>query len=131
MPPLRAPHGAEVPPDCSTAGIGAAKAGLSGERAAWSDKWHTQLSMRTIEIRRHSYTKQGEAQGHGSHLSADGVRLAREVGAQIGPFAYVAASVVPRTVETAIAMGFAVDDLLDFGGGELWEKASATIEHAP
>jgi broad specificity phosphatase PhoE len=65
--------------------------------------------MPEIEIRRHSCTKKGPGRGHGSHLSADGVLLAREVGRVIGPFDLVLASEVPRTVETAVAMGFAVD----------------------
>jgi broad specificity phosphatase PhoE len=47
----------------------------------------------------------------------------------MGGFAYVAASLIPRTVETALAMGFAVDDLLDFGGGEMWEAATSEISH--
>lgn len=41
--------------------------------------------MRTIEIRRHAYTKKGETRGKGSHLSAEGVAQARRIGAQIGP----------------------------------------------
>jgi hypothetical protein len=65
--------------------------------------------MRIIQIRRHSYTKKGEARGRGSHLSAEGVALAREIGSQIGPFDLVLTSHSPRTLETAIAMGFAVD----------------------
>jgi len=69
--------------------------------------------MRTIEIRRHSYTKKGEARGRGSHLSAEGVALAREIGSQIGPFDLVLTSHSPRTLETAIAMGFAVDEQLE------------------
>lgn len=47
----------------------------------------------------------------------------------MGPFTYVAASLIPRTVETAVAMGFAVSDLFDFGGGELWESASRELSH--
>jgi hypothetical protein len=39
--------------------------------------------MRTIGIRRHSYTKKGEARGKGSHLSAQGVALARQIGDRI------------------------------------------------
>jgi broad specificity phosphatase PhoE len=66
--------------------------------------------MRWLEVRRHSLTKKGAARGHGSHLSAQGVALARTVGAQLGPFAWVLASPAPRAIETAIAMGFAVDD---------------------
>lgn len=69
--------------------------------------------MRTLEIRRHSLTKRGPGRGSGSHLSQEGVALARHIGADIGPFDRVYASPIPRTAETAIAMGFAVDDLLD------------------
>ncbi len=45
------------------------------------------------------------------------------------PFEYVASGVVPRELETAIAMGFAVDDLIDFSAASYGEKASATIQH--
>ena len=61
--------------------------------------------MKTIELRRHSFRKQGG----GSQLSQQGVTYARHLGATMGPFAYVVTSVVPRARETAIAMGFAVD----------------------
>ena len=84
--------------------------------------------MRTLEVRRHSFTKKGDVRGSGSHLSAEGVRAARAVGATIGPFGYVVASVVPRTLETAIAMGTAVDVCIDQGGGPLWE---ASLEEVP
>ena len=69
--------------------------------------------MRTIEIRRHSFTKKGAARGHGSHLSREGVLAARDLGPTLGRFDYVVASTSPRTMETAIAMGLAVDELLD------------------
>jgi broad specificity phosphatase PhoE len=69
--------------------------------------------MRTLELRRHSFTKKGEARGRGSHLSIEGVRAAREVGPSIGAPDLVVASTSPRTLETAIAMGFAVDDLVE------------------
>src|SRR5712691_1185687 len=82
--------------------------------------------MRSLEVRRHTYTKQGGARGRGSHVSQAGVELARSIGASIGPFAYVAASLAPRTLETAVAMGFAVDDLLDLSG-ELGEAAQAEL----
>jgi broad specificity phosphatase PhoE len=72
--------------------------------------------MGSIEIRRHSYTKKGPERGKGSHLSARGVAVAREVGAQMGSFDLVLTSLVPRTLETAIAMGFAVDDQQDVLG---------------
>ena len=64
--------------------------------------------MKTIEIRRHTYrTKPGQ------HLSQQGVTLARRVGEGIGPFARVITSTVPRAFETAIAMGFAVDEQME------------------
>lgn len=66
-----------------------------------------------IEIRRHSFTKKGEARGRGSHLSHAGVVAARELGATLGSFDRVLASTSPRTLETAIAMGQAVDDLIE------------------
>ena len=61
--------------------------------------------MRLLEVRRHGHRKTGG----GSQLSQEGVSRARELGSQLGPFGVVAASVVPRARETAIAMGFAVD----------------------
>lgn len=66
--------------------------------------------MRWLEVRRHSLTKKGPARGRGSHLSGEGVRLASEVGKQLGPIAYVLTSDSPRAIETAVAMGLAVDD---------------------
>jgi broad specificity phosphatase PhoE len=73
--------------------------------------------MRWLEVRRHSLTKKGPGRGRGSHLSADGVALARAVGAQLGPVAYVVTSDAPRAVETAIAMGLAVDDTVAMPSG--------------
>lgn len=64
--------------------------------------------MKTLEVRRHSYRKKGG----GSQLSQEGVIFARRLGASMGPFAHVATSVLPRTRETALAMGFAVDQEL-------------------
>ena len=62
--------------------------------------------MKTIEIRRHSIR-----QKPGDHLSQPGVTLARLVGQNLGPFDRVITSTLPRAIETAIAMGFAVDEL--------------------
>lgn len=84
--------------------------------------------MKHLEVRRHSLTKKGEDRGSGSHLSSEGVRRARQAGEMMGPFAYVVASIVPRTLETAIAMGFAPDVCIDHGGGPLWE---ASLEEVP
>src|SRR5215813_3460707 len=62
--------------------------------------------MKTIEIRRHSMRSKP-----GDHLNQPGVTLARLVGENLGPFDRVVTSTLPRAIETAIAMGFAVDEL--------------------
>jgi len=61
--------------------------------------------MKTIEIRRHSIRSKP-----GDHLNQQGVTLARLVGQNLGPFDRVITSSLPRAFETAIAMGFAVDE---------------------
>ena len=61
--------------------------------------------MKSIEIRRHSIRRKP-----GDHLSQEGVILARVVGETLGPFDLVVTSTLPRAFETAIAMGFAVDE---------------------
>jgi broad specificity phosphatase PhoE len=73
--------------------------------------------VRWLEIRRHSLTKKGAARGRGSHLSARGVALARVVGAELGAFGYVVTSASPRAIETAVAMGYAVDDAIEMPSG--------------
>ncbi|MFL5733452.1 MAG: histidine phosphatase family protein [Chloroflexia bacterium] len=61
--------------------------------------------MRYLEVRRHTMrTKPGE------HLSQAGVDLARRVGEGMGHFERVVSTLAPRAFETAIAMGFAVDE---------------------
>lgn len=64
--------------------------------------------MKTIEIRRHSIRSKP-----GAHLSREGVTLARRVGESSGPFDRVVTSTLPRAFETAIAMGFAVDEQVE------------------
>ena len=61
--------------------------------------------MRELELRRHTMRVQP-----GQHLSQAGVDLARRVGDTMGRFDRVLTSDVPRAFETAIAMGFAVDE---------------------
>jgi broad specificity phosphatase PhoE len=61
--------------------------------------------MRTLEVRRHA-RRDRPAQ----HLSQRGVEMARRVGEGLGPFERVVSSPLPRCVETAVAMGFAVDE---------------------
>lgn len=63
------------------------------------------LGMRVIEHRRHTMRVKP-----GDHLSQAGVDLARQVGATMGKFDLVVTSPVARAFETAIAMGFAVDE---------------------
>jgi len=64
--------------------------------------------MRYLEVRRHT-----ERVKPGQHLSQAGVDLARRVGDTIGPFDRVITTSLPRAYETAIAMGFAVDEIHD------------------
>jgi broad specificity phosphatase PhoE len=79
--------------------------------------------MRALEVRRHSLTKKGSDRGSGSSLSAEGVQLARRIGEGIGPFDVVIATPVPRTNETAIALGFAVDAAVDVDLDDaFWEE---------
>lgn len=61
--------------------------------------------MKILEVRRHSIRSAG-----GDHLNQHGVALARRIGKDIGPFDFVATSTLPRALETAIAMGFAVHE---------------------
>lgn len=64
--------------------------------------------MCILEHRRHTMRVK-----FGQHLSQAGVDLARAVGESLGPFDLVITSNVPRAFETAIAMGFAVDQQLE------------------
>lgn len=64
--------------------------------------------MKTIEVRRHSMRSKP-----GPHLNQSGVTLARFVGQNLGPFDRVVTSTLPRAFETAIAMGFAVDEQVE------------------
>jgi len=64
--------------------------------------------MPTLEIRRHAHRNRP-----GQHLSQEGVSLARRLGNQTGPFARVVTSPVPRAWESALAMGFAVDQQVE------------------
>jgi len=64
--------------------------------------------MKTLEIRRHS-----NRSPLGDHLNQTGITLARLVGQNIGPFDRVITSTLPRAFDTAVAMGFAVDEQND------------------
>jgi hypothetical protein len=62
-------------------------------------------SLRTLEVRRHTMRLIPD-----QHLTQAGVELARRIGETTGPFERVITSEVPRAFETALAMGFAVDE---------------------
>ena len=64
--------------------------------------------MRTLEIRRHSHRHAPHP-----HLSQSGIDLARRAGEGLGRFDRVVTSAVPRAFETAIAMGYAVDEQIE------------------
>ena len=64
--------------------------------------------MAYLEIRRHSKRERPS-----KHLSQEGVLLARQVGRRMGAFERVVSSSAWRCVETAVAMGFAVDEVRD------------------
>ena len=89
--------------------------------------------MKTIEIRRHSIRSKP-----GDHLSREGVTLARRIGEHIGPFERVVTSTLPRAFETAIAMGFAVDEQIELmntygpevGGEVSWPQSFAVYAKA-
>jgi hypothetical protein len=62
-------------------------------------------SLRTLEVRRHTMRLIPD-----HHLTQAGVELARRIGESTGPFQRVITSTLPRAFETALAMGFAVDE---------------------
>jgi broad specificity phosphatase PhoE len=68
---------------------------------------------RLLEIRRHSSVKGREAPAVGSALSQRGVSLARRIGETLQGFDLVVTSDIPRAAETALAMGFAIDEVDD------------------
>src|SRR6185436_15961661 len=64
--------------------------------------------MRYLEVRRHTMRVKPN-----KHISQAGVMLARRIGDSMGPFDRVISSHLPRAFETAIAMGFAVDEHME------------------
>jgi broad specificity phosphatase PhoE len=64
--------------------------------------------MKIIELRRHSIREKPSP-----HLTQEGVDLASRVGSTLGEFHKVISSNSPRAIETAVAMGYAVDEVLD------------------
>jgi broad specificity phosphatase PhoE len=94
-----------------TAPLGRAGA-LQHARPAYPIGWrleyqllqHRRSDMRLLEIRRHARRERP-----GQHLVQRGVTMAHTLGKKFGPFDLVATSPLARCVETAVAMGFAVD----------------------
>ena len=82
--------------------------------------------MRYLEVRRHTMRRKP-----GKHLTQAGVTLARTTGVGMGPFVKVVTSDLPRAFETAIAMGFAVDEQLDDLAPIADEAVAAVVEEAP
>lgn len=64
--------------------------------------------MKIIEVRRHSIRDRLS-----QDLSEQGRALARFIAEEIGPFQRVVTSRIPRAFQTAVAMGFNVDEQLD------------------
>jgi broad specificity phosphatase PhoE len=62
-------------------------------------------------------TKKGPARESGSLLSAEGVARARALGDQLPSAEYVLTGPDRRHVETAIAMGYAVDEMVSWPSG--------------
>lgn len=76
-------------------------------------------------MRRHSLTKKGPSRESGSLLSAEGVSRARTLGDLIPHANYVLTGPDRRHVETAIAMGYAVDETVSCPSGYV----SGVVEH--
>ena len=75
--------------------------------------------MKTTGLDRHALTKHDDGRGRGSQLPQEGIDYASDLGATPCLSEAVFVSVVPR-LETAIATGFAVQDVLDRDPA-LWE----------
>lgn len=81
--------------------------------------------MKTLEVRRHSLTKKGPAREHGALLSYEGVCRARVVGETMPAYAYVLTGPDRRHVGTASAMGYAVDESINWASGYV----AGVVEH--
>ena len=74
--------------------------------------------MRTLVVLRHGLTKKDRGPtATGSHLSAAGVRQARALGEALPAFGHVAVGDQPRHLETALALGYAVDEQVSWPSG--------------
>ena len=62
--------------------------------------------MKIIEFRRHSIREKSSP-----HLTQEGVDLAKKVGETLGKYDKIISSNATRAVETAVAMGYAVEEI--------------------
>lgn len=69
--------------------------------------------MRYLEVRRHSWREPPN-----QHLSQKGVNLARSLGDQLSRFDHIVTSPLPRCIQTAVAMGYAVDRTINQLAGD-------------
>ena len=69
--------------------------------------------MRYLDVRRHSKRERPN-----QHLSQWGVSIARRVGEGLGAFDRIVTSPLPRCTETAVAMGFAVNEIAEQLAGD-------------
>jgi broad specificity phosphatase PhoE len=67
--------------------------------------------MKFLEIRRHSIRSESD-----KHINQEGVDLARATGNKMGKYKIVITSNKPRAFDTAIAMGYAVDKIMEVFG---------------
>lgn len=81
--------------------------------------------MRFLEVRRHSFTKKGPVRESGSLLSSEGVADARALGESLPSPGYVMTGPDRRHIETAIAMGYAVDEMVSWPSGYV----NGVVEH--
>jgi GNAT superfamily N-acetyltransferase/broad specificity phosphatase PhoE len=74
--------------------------------------------VKSLVVLRHAHTRKGRTPGDTtSHLSAAGVRRARRLGDELPSFDHVAVGDQPRHLETALALGFAVDEQISWPSG--------------
>jgi broad specificity phosphatase PhoE len=74
--------------------------------------------VKSLVVLRHSLTRKDRgAKDTSSHLSSTGVRRARALGEHLPAFDYVAVGDQPRHMETALALGFAVDEQVSWPSG--------------
>lgn len=75
-------------------------------------------AVKSLVVLRHSLTRKGrQPSDTGSHLSLKGVRLARALGDELPVFDQVAVGDQPRHFETALALGCAVDERVEWPCG--------------